>query len=374
MNLNRHNYEEFFLLYADNELSDLDRKDVEAFVLDHPDLKEELTLFCQLKINPDPKVVFDHKEGLLKHSNQSPARAKVWEERFLLYVDQELDEKNRRAVEEMAVQDPDGLGRELELLLETRLDRDEKIIFQNKELLYKKEPERKLRPLIWLRLAAAVMVLAMSGWFLLKQFRAPQQRETTRAVASTPKQTDPESVSNKNSVAVTSHSTPALHNPMANEINSNIKKLKVRSLTLDNGKQQSQAESSIGRQGSTEQTARTFKLPEVARVSPSEHPSLSTRLNQDIAFVSVPALERTSAKALATDTQMVASDFDTKAKFIDQASSNKEDGINFITFSARKNNMRGLIRKVSRVFDKTTNVDDDNKRGLLVGNFQIALK
>ena len=42
MNINRDNYEEFFLLYADNELSVQEKNAVEDFVRQHPDLEEEL--------------------------------------------------------------------------------------------------------------------------------------------------------------------------------------------------------------------------------------------------------------------------------------------------------------------------------------------
>jgi hypothetical protein len=37
MNINRHNYEEFFILYMDNELGSEDRRLVEEFVQKHPE-------------------------------------------------------------------------------------------------------------------------------------------------------------------------------------------------------------------------------------------------------------------------------------------------------------------------------------------------
>ncbi len=47
MIINRHNYEEFFLLYIDNELDGGQQTAVEKFVEQNPDLGKELEMLKQ---------------------------------------------------------------------------------------------------------------------------------------------------------------------------------------------------------------------------------------------------------------------------------------------------------------------------------------
>jgi hypothetical protein len=67
MNLiDRNNYEEYFILYMDNELPVADKQMVELFMQENPDLKEELDLLMQFKLAPDNTIVFEGKEMLMK--------------------------------------------------------------------------------------------------------------------------------------------------------------------------------------------------------------------------------------------------------------------------------------------------------------------
>ncbi len=60
------NYEEWFVLYADNELSVSDKQSVMAFIQLHPDLHPELKLLLSLKSHPDQQVLFPDKTVLLR--------------------------------------------------------------------------------------------------------------------------------------------------------------------------------------------------------------------------------------------------------------------------------------------------------------------
>jgi hypothetical protein len=66
MNINRNNYEEYFINYMENELTAAERKAVEAFVEANPDLKNELELFESAKLIADEKIIFTNKNELFK--------------------------------------------------------------------------------------------------------------------------------------------------------------------------------------------------------------------------------------------------------------------------------------------------------------------
>ena len=65
MTINRNNYEEFFLLYVDNELSAQDKIAVDVFLKENPDLQEEMLMLQQSILLPDT-FVFADKGNLLK--------------------------------------------------------------------------------------------------------------------------------------------------------------------------------------------------------------------------------------------------------------------------------------------------------------------
>src|ERR1043165_450552 len=94
MNINRHNYEEFFLLYVDNELSAADRNAVEIFVQNNTDLKEELSMLQQTVFDADT-IFFDNKSSLLKED------ITALQENLLLYIDDELKPADKLNTEKL---------------------------------------------------------------------------------------------------------------------------------------------------------------------------------------------------------------------------------------------------------------------------------
>ncbi len=62
--INQHNYQTYFMLYADNELSAAEREAVLLFVEDHPAYKQEFDLMNKVRLTPDNSICFSHKEEL----------------------------------------------------------------------------------------------------------------------------------------------------------------------------------------------------------------------------------------------------------------------------------------------------------------------
>jgi len=63
--IHKGNYEEFFLLYVDDELTAADRTAVESFTAGHPDLREELELLLETRLTPE-KQSFGNTDALMK--------------------------------------------------------------------------------------------------------------------------------------------------------------------------------------------------------------------------------------------------------------------------------------------------------------------
>src|SRR6476620_9677260 len=128
MNINRYNYEEFFLLYVDDELNVTERREVEEFVALNPDLEEELSMLKQSLLKPDHSVVMENKCVLFRNESSPLITLENYETFFLLYVDEELSTEERRAVEAF-VNENLSLQQEFQLLMQTKVEADETIVF-----------------------------------------------------------------------------------------------------------------------------------------------------------------------------------------------------------------------------------------------------
>jgi len=158
--INHGNYEEYFILYMDNELNGEQKLMVENFIAQHPHLAEELDTLISLKL-PVDEVSFSGKEELLSAN----MKVNLVDDSLLLYIDNELTVAERKAVEQKIDSDKDYALQHTSLM-QTKLDASEKIVHPNKKELYR-HTERVVAFKVWMRVAAAVILLLLSSLFFL---------------------------------------------------------------------------------------------------------------------------------------------------------------------------------------------------------------
>lgn len=157
MQINRENYMEYFLLYADNELNAEERRTVEMFVAAYPSLKEEFDELNASVFTPD-ELSYSPISDLLRTDDENV------EDKMLLMLDDELEEKEKASLMEFISNDK-TVAEEWEVLKSTKLV-VEPFVLADKTFLYKKEPAR-IMPM-WFRMAAAAAVVG-SGLFFAFQ-------------------------------------------------------------------------------------------------------------------------------------------------------------------------------------------------------------
>jgi hypothetical protein len=167
MNINRLNYENYFLLYVDGELSAAEMQAVEGFATENKDLADELDMLLQTKLPAEADYPFDNKSILFRTASLHINSINC-EEKFLLFVDDELNDQEKKETIEFVSTHPQYQAA-FDAILETKLPA-ETISFPNKDALFRKDAERK--PVIvmqWWKLAVAaalIGILVLAGLFI----------------------------------------------------------------------------------------------------------------------------------------------------------------------------------------------------------------
>lgn len=181
MNINTENYEEYFLLYADNELTPAQKKIVEMFVRSNPQLQKEWDDIMST-IQTPPAIVLPGKDFLLKTPMDGFIDKHNAEERFVEYHDNELNQSQKEFVEKYVASHPQ-IKRGFDLIGAARVAPDPEIQFPDKELLYRRAPVVRLG--FFLRIAAAALVAGLMIWFGYEKLQPshdhPKSMATTQA-------------------------------------------------------------------------------------------------------------------------------------------------------------------------------------------------
>jgi hypothetical protein len=370
MLINRENYEMYFLLYVDDELSTAERKALLLFLQDNPDLKNELHQWQQTKLVASTEISFEAKELLYRHEGEDAIITEDnFEEYGLLYVDGELSDPNKRALEHFAAGNASRQN-SLSILLQTKSIADPALIFENKDLLYRREKTRII-PFAILRLAAACLLLLFAGWFISRIY---SRKEYPHAPLISNTGTSPKNdmAEKKDDTKVTSAMAESLYlkgiQQKAKMITGKNEIKKSNPAKLDPHEN--------AKQGSQNQDIAVQKIVPADTMTEQRNEStmLATSVGKPVTISRHDAVSPDNSMLAAKPLDLEENATNQETDLINREPA-QEEGLNLMAFAEKKNRMRGIFRKVSRVLDKTTNGNDDNKKqGVLIGSFQIALK
>lgn len=374
MNIDRHNYEEFFLLYVDNELSPSERKAVEAFVAANTDLQSELDLMKDAVLQPEPSLSFDFKASLMKTESETGLiNQSNCEEYFLLYADNELDAEQKTMVEKFVYHHPQHQAN-FELLQQVKLTADTSVVFPDKSSLYRKEKDDKVVPFVlWRMMAAAVVLLAVgiTSWYLINNNN-----------------------NTSNQPPVVAHKNPVMPAPSAkatDPVNQATDNSSVAGTTADQTSKQSVINDPSDRSNATlaakTPAVQIVSKPKVAIeqkvIDPGNisRPSIVTPIEQNVAINKDPVITQKPLEEIAKpDQTQTVSSLVSNIPTTEQAGYQEyvEDSNSDIVFVAntsvnKKSRLRGVFRKASRFIEKATNLEPGN-RGIRVANVEIGLK
>ncbi len=167
--INRNNYEEYFLDFLDGELSSSDENLLMLFLNENPDLKSELELFEADKI-PVDNTFFENKIKLKKSRILSGVTINNFDE--LCIARMECDLKRRETIEfDKFIAGNEKKEKEYNLYKLTKIQPDNFVVFQNKESL--KKSEKKIFVLKnnyqWISVAASIIILLAIYLFIPKE-------------------------------------------------------------------------------------------------------------------------------------------------------------------------------------------------------------
>jgi hypothetical protein len=352
MNIDRHNYEECFILYWDNELTASQKQAVENFVKENADLEEEFKLLGETRFTPDNNIQFEEKGFLL---NSSFINITNYEDRLLDYIDDEVTADQRKEVEKFAGQYP-AVQRELALLQKTKLQPEAEVVFPDKSILYRREENadsyrHRVISMTWFRVAVAAAIILIAGFATFRLVNTNENGAIPR-VAKIDNSKDQPSEEKADPLISTEKDTKA---------------------DLVKGDEKSTKDQTIDKTDNKKPVDKNDDpkpliayQPENKNKLPKERENIKSDIDADL-----PELKRDTRTAQINQSEVINTDFH------NQDVTPKADLTLYIPEQdeKEKGGIKEFLRKTTRVFERRTRIQtttDDNK--LLVGAFAVSLK
>lgn len=345
LQITRANYEEYFLLYVDNELTKEEKQAVEAFLALHPDLQAEMDILLGTKLPLGEASGLEDKGFLMADQ----MKLVTIDESLLLYIDNELNKEEKEKLEVKIAADKE-FRLQHEALLKTKLDPSEVIAYPYKKELYR-HSERRITP-FWLRVAAAVLILLGMGAAWMWNNRQAEQPGT--AIATTPVKKDPASTTEK---AIEQSSTPVKEDEVITHQEKPAEEKADKAPVLAKHKTIDGSERSVA--------SKEAKTPE--KIVPEvKNNNLPVPVTEEIKEPVLAAIEPEAAPQQSINNPSVTT-------VSTSPYNNKSTDPTLAVAVEKKASLKGLLRKATRFIERRTNISATNENDELVIG-AVALK
>lgn len=353
MSVDKENYLEYFLLFADNELNASDRKSVEEFLIVHPEFQQEFDEIQNTVLKP-------YDEEYTPITELTKFNGLTVQPELLLHLDGELSGAEKSAIVEL-IESNETVAEEWRVLNNVKLQ-PEQIAFPDKELLYKRT-KRYVIPFP-LRLAVAAMFIGAGFYFTLQltnvnnngsqpeidnqlssvnsnttQHLASRNTNSNSDVSNEDVMVETDAAVLKNKIITDTETAETLTNSYVHAVDvvapkNNLEKIEDQSNILDVSPVQSI------------ENPRVFLPEEIERA-----PITLLASNENVSGLR----ERRNPYAFTADNSSIRED---EVEESSEVSEVKKSG--------------GLFNKVKRAIEKRTNIEPGGN--LLIGAFEIAIK
>ena len=380
MNINRHNYETFFLLYVDKELSAAERKAVELFVQENPDLQMELSLLQDTVLHADD-VVLEKKDWLYMEDGIS-----ALQENLLLYADDELSAADKKAVEALLATDKSASA-EWNILRQTKLEPETSVVFADKRSLYRKEDTRVVA-MKWWRVAAAAVLLGFGLWTGVAIYNNSAKTTTgtkgeianrngdasSEIKNNTTDNTDgvkPQQEDTPEPQNVATVETPKSATGQQQQAIENANQTNGKNTKQNNSRQEKDQENNIAAGNKNEKPSNNLPKSYLENINRNE------RNEYDVANVKPETnnINTSGVKDIVVKTNPVITDPATTAAIpvVYTDEKNNNDRLLYMDEDkVKRTKLGGFIRKATRMMSRNANIKTGD--GLKVAGFEIALK
>lgn len=346
------NYEEFFILYMDNELTSEQMKMVDDFLASHPDLRGEFEILNSIKLPSEEFSI--NKEELYAPAMKS---ASFINEDLLLYIDNELSSDKTKVVE-LELNSNKEYHVQHQLLLKTKLDASETITYPNKEELYRRT-EKVIAFKLWMRVAAAIILVAVLSFFYYKQKSVDSNIDLVNA--DNVKMDEKNKPDNNNSIIHT-------------EENKEIKNLQV-------DEQQENYNLAVNSKSFVKKSSGTKIKKQgkaIENVKSQIQQLLDNKMPDDVVKTN-PELDKFRSRPEIIESPEYKKPAGNDAVNIPFVTSNPPDRTTNGTTPqeetvAKKGSVKGFLRKATRLIEKRTGFDPTNDGELLLGVVAVKLK